>query len=154
IYELQEWLDGSRYVTSSPDEAEWMESAATTLGLLHQTSADFEWHQHTRSEERSGAGIAQAYVELIRERAEGAELPQSVRDGLARTAEHCLERLQAAAEVLEAEPRPPELHIHGDYQPHNLAFGLPGVTAVYDFDAARWERRIDEVAYSLLFFAG
>src|SRR5215469_181369 len=87
IYELQEWLDGSRYVTGSPDEAEWMEAGATTLGLLHQASADFEWHQHTRSEERSGAGIAQAYVELIRERAEDAALPQAVRDGLARAAE-------------------------------------------------------------------
>jgi Ser/Thr protein kinase RdoA (MazF antagonist) len=154
IYELQEWLDGARYVTGSPDDADWTEAAAITLALLHQASADFAWHQHTRSEERSGAGIAQAYVELIRERAEDAALPQTVRDGLARAAKQCVERLGAALEALEAEPRPPELHLHGDYQPHNLAFGLPGVTALYDFDAARWERRIDEVAYSLLFFAG
>jgi Ser/Thr protein kinase RdoA (MazF antagonist) len=154
IYELQEWLDGSRYVTGAPDDAEWMESAATSLGALHQASADFAWHQHTRSEERSGAGIAQAYVELIRDRGEHAPLPQTVRDGLVRAAEQCAERLDSALEALEGEPRPPELHIHGDYQPHNLAFGLPGVTAIYDFDAARWERRVDEVAYSLLFFAG
>jgi Ser/Thr protein kinase RdoA (MazF antagonist) len=154
IYELQEWLDGGRYVTGGPDEAEWMEDGATTLALLHQASADFEWHQHARSEERSGAGIAQAYVELIRDRADRPALPQTLREGLARVAEQSDGRLEAAVEALEMEPRPPELHIHGDYQPHNLAFGLPGVTAIYDFDAARWERRIDEVAYSLFFFAG
>ena len=51
-------------------------------------------------------------------------------------------------------PRPPELHIHGDYQPHNLVFSSAEVSAIYDYDAAHFARRIDEVAYTLLYFTG
>ena len=48
----------------------------------------------------------------------------------------------------------PQLHIHGDYQPHHLAFAEPDVSAIYDFDAARYELRLIELAYSLLYFTG
>ena len=154
IYELQAWRVGNRYATGDPEEDDMLEAAATTLGRLHQASADFQWQHHTRSDDRTGAALAQAYISLIREQAEHGALPESIAAGLARVADDCDERLSAAVEALEAPPRPPELHIHGDYQAHNLAFGPQGVAALYDFDAARWERRLDELAYSLLLFAG
>jgi Ser/Thr protein kinase RdoA (MazF antagonist) len=157
IYEMQGWRDGRRYVSGDPDDADMQEAAAATLGALHQASADFQWQPHRWPEERSAAALAQAYIALIRERAESATLPEGLAHGLARVAEGCAARLDAAMEALETPPGPPELHLHGDYQPHNLGFGLgagSGVAAIYDFDAARFGRRIDELAYALLYFTG
>ena len=154
IYELQGWRDGSHYVSDDPEEDDEMESAARALGRLHQASADFEWQPHIWSAERSAASLAQAYCTLIRERSGASGLPETVAAGLARVADTCDERLDAAVEALETGTRPPELHIHGDYQPHNLAFSGGEISAIYDFDAARWERRVDELAYALLYFTG
>lgn len=154
IYELQGWLDGQRLVTGGPAYSDRMEEAAVALGQLHQASADFQWEPHTWPEERSPAAIAQAYCALIREQSEGEALTPGIRAGLARVAEACAERFDAAVEALEAQPRPPELHVHGDYHAHNLAFDSSGVSAIYDFDASHWQRRVDEVAYSLLYFTG
>src|SRR5689334_23209253 len=151
IYELQGWRDGGHYVTGDAEEDDELESAARTLGRLHQASADFEWQPHIWSAERSAAALVQAYCTLIRERSGAAGLPESVAAGLARVADTCDERLDTAIEALEAGTRPPELHIHGDYQPHNLGFSGGEVSAIYDFDAARWERRLDELAYALLY---
>ncbi|HLZ23279.1 MAG TPA: phosphotransferase [Ktedonobacterales bacterium] len=154
IYELQGWTDGQPYTTDGPASDERLEQAAATLALLHQASVGFQWQRHTWPEERSSAAIAQAYITLIGERARDETLTPAMASALERIAETCEERLAAAVEALEESPRPPELHLHGDYQAHNLAFGPGGVVAVYDFDAAHWGRRIDELAYSLLYFAG
>jgi Ser/Thr protein kinase RdoA (MazF antagonist) len=154
IYELQEWLDGSRYVTGYPDDSTLLEVSAGTLGSLHQASGEFQWRPHRWGEERSPEAISSAYIELILRQATSGQLPSAVASGLERVAEGCLARLPAALAALEASPGPPELHIHGDYQAHNLAFAKARVVAIYDFDTAHWARRIDELAYSLLFFAG
>ncbi len=154
IYELQGWLDGRRYVSGGPDSDDDLEAAARTLGQFHQASAGFQWQPHVWSEERSGPAIAQAYIELIQQRAESGVLAPAIAAGLTRTAAQCRERLDIAVEALDVQPGPPELHIHGDYQAYNLAFGARGVTAIYDFNATRWGRRVDELAYSLLYFTG
>ncbi|MFI5271517.1 MAG: phosphotransferase [Ktedonobacterales bacterium] len=153
IYELQAYVAGERYVSGTPDDGERIAAAAVTLGRLHQASAGFAWQPHIWPEERSASGIAEAYLARIAEAAERETLPASVRAGLARVAEECARRLDAALDALEADRSLPALHIHGDYQPHNLAFGAHDVAAIYDFNAARWERRIDELAYGLLYFA-
>jgi Ser/Thr protein kinase RdoA (MazF antagonist) len=157
IYELQGWREGRRYITGDLAEAEMREAAASALGALHQASAEFRWQPHRWPDDRSALAVTQTYIALIRQRSEGAGLPASVARGLARVAEGCGVRLDAAIDALEAAPRPPELHIHGDYQPHNVAFAPDAaleLAAIYDFDAARFERRIDELAYALLYFAG
>jgi Ser/Thr protein kinase RdoA (MazF antagonist) len=154
IYELQQWLDGQPFVSDGPGSDARLEAAARTLGRLHQASSEFQWQPHTWPEDRTDEAIAQAYVGLIAERSQSERLPESVRNGLARIAEQAAERLHPAVEALLATPRPPELHIHGDYQAHNLAFEPDVVSSIYDFDAARWDRRIGELAYSLLYFAG
>jgi Ser/Thr protein kinase RdoA (MazF antagonist) len=157
IYELQAWREGRRYVSGDPDEPEMQEAAAAALGALHQASGEFQWQPHRWPEARSPLAVAQTYTALIRRRSEGSTLPASVARGLARIADGCDARLDAAAASLDAPPRPPELHIHGDFQPHNLAFAHgagQGLVAIYDFDAARFERRIDELAYALLYIAG
>ncbi len=154
IYELQSWLDGQPYLSDGPAADAKLAAAAATLGSLHQASAGFQWQPHLWPEDRSPTALATAYCALIRQAAGRENLPASVTAGLDRVAEVCDARIERAVEALEARPGPPELHIHGDYQAHNLTFGPGGVSAIYDFDAARWSRRVDELAYSLLYFAG
>ncbi len=152
VYELQAYLPGESF--ASEERPARVESAATLLGALHQASADFSWAPFGWPEDRSAPALAQSYTDLIRQAAERFWSGSSVAAGMARVADACDERVAAAAHALALTPAPPELHIHGDFQPHNLAFTGPTVTALYDFDAARWEQRVYELAYALLFFTG
>ena len=154
IYELQVWRDGQPFTTDAALADEWLAIAAATLGGLHQASADFQWQPHVWPAERSTEAIAQAYLGMIAERASAEELPQSVRAGLSRVVEEASSRLESAVDALTGGVALPQLHIHGDYQAHNLAFDGSAVAAIYDFDAAHWTRRIDELAYALFYFTG
>lgn len=155
ICELQAYIPGSAYSSAGPEASQRIQTAAATLGALHQASAEFAWQPYRWPANRSAPDIAQAYLELVRDAAHSAALPPMVRAGLARAVDACDARVAAASErLISRQPGPPELHIHGDYQPHNLGFRGPAVAAIYDFDAARWEQRIYELAYALLFFTG
>ncbi len=153
VYELHSYLGGHPYLSTGPASGARLEAAATTLGQLHQASADFVWEPHTWPEERSAANVAGAYINLIADAAENEALSPAIRRGLARVAEGCATRVEHASAALQPADAP-QLHIHGDYQPHHLAFGEPAVSAIYDFDAARYELRLIELAYSLLYFTG
>ena len=154
MYDVQGWLDGVPFVTDDAAGEEELESAARALGRLHQASATFEWQPHRWPEERSGDGLARAYIALIEQAADHTGLSDVVASGLTRIAEVCEGRREAATVALAVEPAPPQLHIHGDYQAHNLRFAPPAVSAILDFDAARWDTRLLELAYSLLYFTG
>lgn len=154
LYELQEYLPGDSYATDDPLARGRLASAAETLGALHQASAEFAWQPHIWPEERSAASLAQAYTQLIRQAGMEAGVSQ-LGAGLLRVADACDERIAEASQALTlGQPGPPQLHIHGDYQPHHLAFSGERVSAIYDFDAARWEQRVYELAYALFFFTG
>jgi Ser/Thr protein kinase RdoA (MazF antagonist) len=154
FYELQQWREGARYQSSALDAGSMIEAAAATLGALHQASAMFGGAPHRWPDDRAPHAVAMAYLDLIRQMSERPEITSAVASAAARVADACGERIAAAADALQQVPGPPELHIHGDYQPHNLAFAPHGVAAIYDFDAVRWTRRLDEVAYALMCFAG
>ena len=154
IYELQEWRAGQAFTSDAALADDWISAAGATLGALHQAAADFQWQPHLWPAERSTEAIAQAYLRLIRDRAEADDLSEAVRAGLARVAEEATTRMDDAVDALTGGVPAPELHTHGDYQAHNLAFGSGGVVAIYDLDAAHWARRIDELAYALFYFTG
>jgi Ser/Thr protein kinase RdoA (MazF antagonist) len=153
VYELQTYLDGHPFLSSGAASGARLEAAASTLGRLHQASADFVWQPHIWPEERSVANVATLYVNLIVSAAENDILSPATRHGLTRVAEGCAARVEQASIALQMADAP-QLHIHGDYQPHHLAFAEPDVSAIYDFDAARYELRLIELAYSLLYFTG
>jgi Ser/Thr protein kinase RdoA (MazF antagonist) len=153
VYELQTWLDGHPFLSSGVASGARLEAAATRLGQLHQASADFVWQPHTWPDERSATHVASSYVNLIAEAAENHAVTPAIRHGLARVVEGCATRVEQASAALQMIDAP-QLHIHGDYQPHHLAFAEPDVSAIFDFDAARYELRLIELAYSLLYFAG
>ena len=126
IVELQAYQPGAAYTTDDPLARDQLASAAETLGALHQASARFAWQPYRWPEERSAASLALAYAQLIREAGETASVRQ-IGVGLSQVAEGCEQRIAAAADLLEmGRPGPPQLHIHGDYQPHHLAFAERG----------------------------
>jgi Ser/Thr protein kinase RdoA (MazF antagonist) len=153
VYELQSYLDGHPFLSSGAASGARLEAAAATLGQLHQASADFAWEPHSWPEERSAANVADAYTNLIAGAAGNNVLSPALQHGLARVAEGCAARVEQASPALQRADAP-QLHIHGDYQPHHLAFAEPVVSAIYDFDAARYDLRLIELAYSLLYFTG
>jgi aminoglycoside phosphotransferase (APT) family kinase protein len=155
IYELLQYHPGAPYISGEPGDLARIESAAATLGRLHQGSAELAWDPpHLWPEVQNAANLTRAYIALISKAAESPQMPASVRAGLTRVAAETGERVEQAARALEAAPDLPELHLHGDYQPHHLAFAGDEVVAIYDFTAAHWGRRLDELAYSLLYWTG
>jgi Ser/Thr protein kinase RdoA (MazF antagonist) len=154
VYELQEWRTGARYHVDAPNAIALIEAAAAALGALHQASAVFDTPPHRWPEGRGPVALAQAYVEVLHQTAARGDIAPAVASAVTRVAEGTSERVVAAARALEQVPGPPELHIHGDYLVRNVGFADNGVVAIYDFDAVRWARRLDELAYALLNFAG
>lgn len=152
IYELQAYLPGESLAAN--ESAKRIESAAARLGALHQASASFAWEPHTWPEERSALELAASYASLMKQAADQYWSGTPIAARLNRMAGACEERAAVAAHALSLTPSPPELHIHGDFQPHHLAFSGAEVIAIYDFDAARWEQRVYELAYALLMFTG
>jgi Ser/Thr protein kinase RdoA (MazF antagonist) len=153
FYELQTWHAGTPYQPTADIATTQVAAAAATLGMLHQASAIFAGSPHIWPEERSTAALARAYVASLAQTAERDDLSPSLAAALARLAEAAGERVASATDALAVTPGPPELHIHGDYQPWNVAFDGGVVTAIYDLDAVRWARRLDELAYALLGFS-
>lgn len=157
IYELQEWREGVRYHATADDAPRRVEAAGACLGALHQASAVFEGGPACWPEGRSPEAVAAAYLDLLRQAAARDDISPAVAAAATRIADGTAERVALASQALAVVPGPPELHLHGDFQPRNLAFVADGsdmVSAIFDFDAMHWGRRVNEVAYALLAFAG
>lgn len=152
FYELQSWRSGTPYLPHAEVAGTQVAAAAAMLGTFHQASALYAGSPHLWPEERGPAALARAYLATLARTAERDDMSPAVGAVLARVAESADERIAAASDALAVTPRPPELHIHGDYQPWNVAFADGVVTAIYDLDAVRWARRLDELAYALLSF--
>ena len=154
IFELQTWRPGERFRAGAEDATRRIETAAACLGALHQASAVFEAPPARWPEQRTPEAVAAAYLDLLRQAAGRDDIAPPVAAAATRIAEGSAERVALAAQEVVVVPGPPELHLHGDFQPRNLAFAGDMVTALYDFDAVHWGRRLDELAYALLAFAG
>jgi homoserine kinase type II len=154
IYDVQAYVPGRRFVTDGPSEDSYLEAAAQTLAALHTASLDFPGPAHRWPEERSALALARLYVSRIAAASHGVEVSRALATGLRRLARAGELWVTAAAERIERQSDLPRLHIHGDYQPHNLAFEADSVCAIYDFDAMHWDWRILELAYALLAFTG
>ncbi|HET9980466.1 MAG TPA: phosphotransferase [Ktedonobacterales bacterium] len=154
IYEAQSYIPGRRYVTDGPAEDSYLAAAAQTLARLHRASFDYPGPAYAWPDERGALALAQVYLRRIAEASHGRHLARPIATGLRRLARVGSRWTTEAAANLEAHTTLPRLHIHGDYQPHNLAFEADHVCAIYDFDAMRWDWRLLELAYALFTFTG
>ncbi len=147
-YELFPFLPGRR---PRPDDVA-AEAAGAMLGRLHEAGADFaapgpsdagSWH--------AAGGLRRTLEELP---------PRILRrepDADAEDVGRCCRFLRrayadAADRAAAAMARPPVL-VHGDWHPGNLLAAGGRLTAVLDFDAARLEPRMTDVANGCLQFA-
>jgi Ser/Thr protein kinase RdoA (MazF antagonist) len=152
FYELQEWREGAPYRPLDETAPARIEAAAAMLGMLHQASSLYTGAPQLWPEARRPRALAQAYLDLLVATQQHDGVSPAVSAAVARVVESAAERVATAADALAVTPGPPELHIHGDYQPRNVAYEGTVLTAIYDFDAVRWARRLDELAYALLGF--
>jgi homoserine kinase type II len=144
-YEIQEYIDGEPFDHDRPAH---LEEAALILGTYHSCVRAIA--------PAALCGLGELYT------------PRTVHDMLRRLAElwkvhgdpalaALIEELQACAQELATGfaqyGRLSRLVIHGDYYADNLIFRGDRIVGVVDYDKARWEPRVAELAEALIYFA-
>ncbi len=155
FFELEEWVDGEQFSTASSNSLAWVSAAGTMLGRIHQTSRRYPGKEHHWPSEAHIGGVVQGYLNLAYGKAEASELSeiQALSVALSNWCDQWAAVLPAAMVSIGATRGLPEFHIHGDYHALNLRFAAKDVTAVLNWQASRWEKRIIELASALFYFS-
>jgi Ser/Thr protein kinase RdoA (MazF antagonist) len=151
-FELQQQVGGELFSTTSPRSLDWTASAGHMLARIHQVSRDYPGSQYHWPAEAHIGSVVQSYLDLARAKVDVMPV-HAIGAALSEWVEQWEAVLPASMMSLGSQHALPELHIHGDYHPLNLRFGPFGVSAVMGFEAARWEKRLFEVAYGLFYFS-
>ena len=150
MYELFEFAPGTRYGGS----ARATERAGGALGALHRLLGEFQPPYEPPVATYHAAAGMEAKLNRIPDAVLARE-PQADRKALFRAVE-VLGNVYARAvgSVNETGFRSwPKGIIHGDWHPGNLLYGGRKVVAVLDFDSARLEPRVADVANAALQFS-
>jgi Ser/Thr protein kinase RdoA (MazF antagonist) len=151
VYELFEYVDGSRYDNS----LEQTTFAGRTLAQYHTAVEDFEteWtppagSYHDADAVRTGLNAipttAASHDSVIGHEAELLQITQEL-----------YELYDSAAKRVDEHGfrEYPVTIIHGDWHPGNMLFDNERICAVLDFDASRHQPSIVDVAYGMLQFS-
>jgi homoserine kinase type II len=144
-YEVQVYIEGTPY---DHDRSVHLEEAAVTLGRYHTLVQGFA--------PAALCGLGDLYTPTILSAnltnlAQAWQLDRN--PNLARIAS------QLAAQAIDLATRfarhgaLPQLVIHGDYYAGNLLFDGDHIVGVVDYDKARWQPRVVELAEALIYFA-
>ncbi len=152
IYEVFQFMPGIRY-DGSPAATE---SAGQALATLHRLVVDYQSpYDPPHSSYHASVGI-DAKLARIPE-AVAAKEPQADKGALDRTCRFLLDAYHQAAEQVDRTGFRSWRRgiIHGDWHPGTLLFARPGgpVSAVVDFDSARLEPIMADVANAALQFS-
>ena len=144
-YEIQEFIDGEPYDHNRPAH---LEQAAITLGMYHRCVQTFGDSLFRSLRDLYAPGTVQ---EILRRLVSARKLHRDP------SLSDLIRRLEAEVSALAARfarhrtPRP--LVIHGDYYADNLIFEGDRIVGVVDYDRARSEPRVTELAEALIYFA-
>jgi Ser/Thr protein kinase RdoA (MazF antagonist) len=152
-FELQQQIGGELFSTASKRSLEWVASAGSMLGRIHQESQHYTGAQYRWPPEVHMGALVQRYLVLARNRAGESQMP-ALSSALLEWVERCQEVLPPAMVAIGTHHTLPEYHIHGDYHALNLRFSPFGVSAVTGLEAVHWEKRLFEVASALFYFSG
>jgi homoserine kinase type II len=144
-YEIQEHIAGTHY---DQERAAHLEEAATTLARYHTIVSSFALAELCRSRDLyEPRQVSENLAHLV-------QTWQATTDmGLADLVA-CIERQARDLAARFAEHRAlPGLVIHGDYYAGNLLFAGDRIVGVVDYDKARWQARVVELAEALIYFA-
>jgi homoserine kinase type II len=144
LYEVQTYIAGTFY---DHERIAHFEEAARTLGRYHACVESFPPALQNLGELYSPAVLHANLAALIAawEIERDPELDQMARR-LAAHADDLAARFAAHGAL-------PHLVIHGDYYADNLIFEGDYITGVVDYDKARWQPRVVELAETLIYFA-
>lgn len=145
LYEVQEYIEGAPY---NHDRTAHLEEAAFTLGRYHIRVEGFAPHALRRPGELYSPAIMTRLLTKL------TAVWQLRRD---RHLADMARRLEAQVIDLSARFSEhgalPHRVIHGDYYADNLLFEGDTIVGVVDYDKARWQPRIAELAEALIYFA-
>ena len=151
-YELFEYIKGTSYDSSLEATAD----AGKALALFHKLLADFRSsHEPPVGSYHAARSVITAVESLPRALATSAQGPADRGDVVKRLAESMQSRYQeACGRVVEAglDDWPHQI-VHSDWHPGNMLFRGTRVVAVIDYDAARVQQRILDVANGALQFS-
>jgi homoserine kinase type II len=144
-YEIQEYIVGAPYEDDRPVH---FREAASTLGLYHTHIQGFA--------PRALRGLGELYSPAILN-ANLADLTDAWQLEHNPDLAQIVRQLEAHADDLAARYAAhgvlPHLVIHGDYYAGNLLFDGDRIVGVVDYDKARWQPRVVELAEALIYFA-
>ena len=144
LYEIQEYIEGTPYDHASPAH---FREAALTLGRYHTHVQGFAPQALRALGELYSPAILSANLTKLTAAwglGQAPDLAQAVRQLDAHAAD--LAHRFAGHGVL------PHRIIHGDYYAGNLLFEDDLIVGVVDYDKARWQPRLVELAEALIYF--
>jgi len=144
-YEIQGFIDGDPY---DHDRSTHLEEAAVTLGHYHTYVQGFSPPALRGLVELYSPAILQSVLTALItawELDQDSDLAPSIRRLRIHTDE--------LAERFAGHGALPCLVIHGDYYGGNLLFDGDRIIGVVDYDKARWQPRIVELAEALIYFS-
>jgi len=152
VFELEREADGEHFSTADARSLAWVSAAGEMLARIHQASCLYPGPQHRWPSEAHIGGVVQGYLNLARGKAETIEIA-AIAAALSHWCDQWEAVLPQAMVAIGSVRGLPEFHIHGDYHALNLRFSSRSITAVLNWDASRWEKRIIELAYALFYFS-
>lgn len=151
-FELQQEPSGDMFSTKHSQSLRWVSAAGAMLARIHQASRRYAGPIYCWPSETHIGGIVQGYLNLARSKAEEHNIAD-VAAALSNWCDQWEAVLPSAMVSIGSVHGLPEFHIHGDYHAHNLRFNAQGVSAVLNWEASHWEKRIFELAYGLFYFS-
>ena len=145
IFELQEYVTGSLCDRVRPTH---IFSSADTLGQYHKLVESFDHPALHRLKRRyDPQDLQQKVKQLI------ADWPEPLTANQREITNQLKHHAVQLCSQLEELDQLPQLIIHGDYYAGNIAMENESVMAVYDFDHAYWDSRIQEVTEAVIYFS-
>jgi len=142
-YEVQAYLQGTPYDHERPAH---LVAAAATLSRYHVLAEGFAPAALRLGDLYSPALLRANLATLTRAWELGRDLVPLARQLAAHAAD-------LASRFARHDSALPHLVIHGDYYAGNLLFAGDRIVGVVDWDKARWQPRVVELAESLIYFA-
>lgn len=144
-YEIQGYIEGAPYDHASPAH---FREAALTLGRYHTHVQSFAPQVLRNQGELCSPAILNA---TLTDLAHAWELEQD-RDLASIVRQLAAHAVDLATRFADHRALP-HVVIHGDYYAGNLLFEDDRIIGVVDYDKARWQPRVVEVAEALIYFA-
>ena len=150
VYELFLFLNGERW-KRAPRQAH---EAGRALATLHRGALKMQWHGHVKAACYHGNLLV---VEALRRAPQAitsldAQTQHAPLPDVCQQLSNLYQHASAQVEELDYQNMDSQV-VHGDWHPGNILFNADQVSGVLDFDSARLEPAIADVANGLLQFS-